>query len=151
VALDWLAAHREHPVDNLYTRIIENLPPILLGFSMEGIAGFIAFRGVWGLFIHSNVMIRLGALKYVLGSPKLHHWHHSIDREHCNYANLMPIMDVLFGTYYEPDHMPDAYGIKEDVPHSYVTQLIAPLTVNGLSSSARLHEPSARLHEPSER
>ncbi|NNF07753.1 MAG: sterol desaturase family protein, partial [Candidatus Eisenbacteria bacterium] len=29
--LDWLAAHREHPIDNLLTRFVENLPLILLG------------------------------------------------------------------------------------------------------------------------
>ena len=137
VTLDWLAAHREHPVDNLYTRTIENLPPILLGLSMESIAGFIAFRGIWGLFIHSNVTIPMGPLKYFLGSPRLHHWHHSTENEHCNYANLMPVMDLIFGTYFEPSRMPKAYGLKEDVPHDYLTQLVAPLTVDGLTGPVR--------------
>ena len=102
--LDWLAAHREHPVDNLYTRTIENLPIFLLGFPLETIAGFVMFRGLWGLFIHSNINIKLGGLKYLIGSPHLHHWHHAKENPHCNYANLMPLMDVIFGTYYEPKH-----------------------------------------------
>ena len=96
--LDWLAAHREHPVDNLYTRTIENLPIFLLGFPLETIAGFVMFRGLWGLFIHSNINIKLGGLKYLIGSPHLHHWHHAKENPHCNYANLMPLMDVIFGT-----------------------------------------------------
>jgi sterol desaturase/sphingolipid hydroxylase (fatty acid hydroxylase superfamily) len=28
----------------------------------------------------------------------LHHWHHDRDRDFGNYANVSPLMDVLFGT-----------------------------------------------------
>src|SRR5690606_13180254 len=49
--MDWLAAHREHPLDNLYTRTVENLPLLLLGFPMVTIAGFAVFRGMWAIFI----------------------------------------------------------------------------------------------------
>ena len=75
-SLDWMAAYREHPLDNIYTRVIENLPALLLGFPLETIAGFILFRGLWGLFIHSNVNITMGPLAWLIGSPRLHHWHH---------------------------------------------------------------------------
>ena len=71
--LDWLAAFREHPLDNLYTRVIENLPALLLGVDLRLIAGFVVFRGIWGMFIHSNCNLSVGPLKYLLGSPKLHH------------------------------------------------------------------------------
>jgi sterol desaturase/sphingolipid hydroxylase (fatty acid hydroxylase superfamily) len=33
--LDWLAAHREHPVDTVYTLTLINLPAFLLGFPLE--------------------------------------------------------------------------------------------------------------------
>ena len=125
--LDWLAAHREHPIDNLYTRTIENLPIFILGFPLETIAGFVMFRGLWGLFIHSNVNIKLGWLKYLIGSPHLHHWHHAEEHPHCNFANLMPLMDVLFGTYYEPKELPNQYGIPDEIPHNYLRQLIDPI------------------------
>ncbi|MEZ4221989.1 MAG: sterol desaturase family protein [Polyangiaceae bacterium] len=126
--LDWLAAHREHPLDGLYTQVLVNLPAILLGFPVATIAGVAAFRGLWGLFIHSNVQLPLGPLKYVLGSPRLHHWHHDYERGgNVNFANLMPLMDLLFGTYHEPAQEPRRYGIAEAVPRNYLAQLLFPL------------------------
>src|SRR5262245_42314413 len=47
--LDWLAAHREHPLDTIYTVGLINLPAFILGFPLETIAGFIAFRGIWAI------------------------------------------------------------------------------------------------------
>ena len=131
--VDWLAAHREHPFDNLYTRLIENLPLIVLGFPLELLAGFAMFRGMWALFIHSNVSIDPGPLRYLIGSPRLHHWHHELERRgQLNYANLSPLMDLAFGTYYDPGHMPERYGIDEPISHRYVAQLVEPLVPTGL-------------------
>ncbi len=126
--VDWLAAHREHPFDNVYTRLTENLPLFLLGFPLHTIAGFAVFRGVWAIYIHSNVTLTPGPLATILGSPRLHHWHHESD--HCgrvNFANLSPLMDRLFGTYHDPGEMPTRYGIDEDLAHGYVAQMIEPL------------------------
>ena len=150
VRLDWLAAYREHPFDNLYTRTIENLPLFLLGFPIETISGFVVFRSIWGMFIHSNVKLNIGILKYVLGSSRLHHWHHSTENKNCNYANLMPIMDKLFGTYYDPGHDVDSYGIDETIPHGYIDQLYRPLTIRGLSQRSHnaLESTEAGLKEP---
>jgi sterol desaturase/sphingolipid hydroxylase (fatty acid hydroxylase superfamily) len=126
--LDWVAAYREHPLDNLYTRLIESLPAIVLGFPLAAIAGLIMFRGLWGLFIHSNAEVPIGPLKYILGSPRLHHWHHAIGAGNdCNYGNLMPVMDVIFGTYHEPPAMPERYGIEARHAHNYLAQMITPL------------------------
>lgn len=131
--LDWIAAYREHPFDNIYTRVIENLPAVLMGFPLEVIAGFILLRGLWGLVIHSNCDFDLGLFKYILGSPRLHHWHHEIESSgKCNFANLMPIMDVIFGTYHEPEEKPEEYGIPEKISHNYFVQMVSPLIPNFL-------------------
>ncbi len=36
-------------------------------------------------------------------------------------------MDLLFGTYHDPGQVPERYGIRADVPHGYVAQLVPPL------------------------
>jgi sterol desaturase/sphingolipid hydroxylase (fatty acid hydroxylase superfamily) len=125
--LDWLAAHREHPLDTIYTVGLINFPAFVLGFPLSTLAGFIAFRGLWAIYIHSNVRLPIGPLKALIGAPELHHWHHDRDREAGNYANISPLMDVLFGTYRCPDHEPAAFGINEPSPRTYVGHLLRPL------------------------
>ena len=113
--LDWVAAYREHPIDHLYTRLIENLPLLILGVPLDMLAGFFVFRGLWALWIHSNSHLPIGPLKYLFGSPHLHHWHHDdVKGGHCNYANLCPLMDLIFGTYYAPKGYPAHYGSSEE-------------------------------------
>jgi sterol desaturase/sphingolipid hydroxylase (fatty acid hydroxylase superfamily) len=128
--LDWVAAHREHPVDGLLTALASNLPAFLLGFRPQAIAPFLIFRGVWAVLVHANVRIPLGPLKWLLGSPDLHHWHHArAPRTTQNFANVAPFIDVLFGTHHDPG--PDAdYALGADLPtRSYVGHLVAPLSV----------------------
>lgn len=125
--LDWLAAHREHPLDTIYTVGLINLPAFILGFPLEAIAGLIAFRGIWAIYIHSNVRLPIGKLKVLIGAPELHHWHHDVERDRGNYANISPLMDILFGTYVCPDHEPEKFGIKEPFPKHYVGQMMHPM------------------------
>jgi sterol desaturase/sphingolipid hydroxylase (fatty acid hydroxylase superfamily) len=125
--LDWLAAHREHPLDTIYTMGLINLPAFILGFSLETITGLIVFRGIWAIYIHSNVRLPIGPLRWFIGAPELHHWHHNKDRDAGNYANISPFMDLLFGTYTCPDREPTSFGIHEPHPRSYFGQLIHPL------------------------
>lgn len=127
--LDWLAAHREHPLDTIYTVGLINLPALVLGFPLETIAGLIAFRGIWAIYIHSNVRLPIGPLRMLIGAPELHHWHHDRDRSAGNYANISPLMDVLFGTYRCPNHEPEAFGLTEPGPRSYLGQLLEPLRI----------------------
>ena len=125
--LDWLAAHREHPLDTIYSLTLINLPAFLFGFPLETIIGFIVFRGIWAIYIHSNVRLPIGPLRDLLGSPEAHHWHHDRDRDTGNYANLSPLMDLLFGTYRCPDHEPEHFGLNEPTPGNYLSQLIVPM------------------------
>lgn len=124
--LDWLAAHREHPLDTVYTIGLIHLPAILLGFPLETIATFILFRGVWAIYIHSNVRLPIGPFGLLIGSPELHHWHHAKDRDAGNYANISPLMDWIFGTHVCPDHEPESFGIKEPTPQTYLGLLLHP-------------------------
>lgn len=124
--LDWLAAHREHPVDTIYTLALINLPIYMLGYPLEALAGLVAFRGLWAIYVHANVRIPLGPLRAVVGSPELHHWHHDRDRRAGNYGNVCPLMDVAFGTYRCPAQEPEHFGLVRPLPPTYVGQLVHP-------------------------
>lgn len=124
--LDWLAAHREHPLDGLYTQFLVNLPLVLLGFNLHAAMGLVVFRGAWAIFIHANTRLPLGALQWLVGSPALHHWHHAPARDVGNYANLAPWLDILFGTYHLPAEAPPTPGPGEVMPRSYLGLLVHP-------------------------
>lgn len=147
--LDWLAAHREHPLDTIYTMGLINLPAFILGFPLETLAGFLTFRGLWAIYIHSNVRLPIGSLRWFIGAPELHHWHHARERFAGNYANISPLMDLLFGTYRCPPVEPDSLGLTEPIPRSYFGQMLYPFcrrrTVTAPPSPAR--EPEPALHE----
>lgn len=149
--LDWLAAHREHPLDNLLTRLTENLPLIVLGFPLHTLAGFAAFRGLWAIYIHSNCALTPGPLRFVLGAPRLHHAHHAVENGgRVNFANLCPLMDLAFGTYFDPGRFPRRYGLGVPVEHSYPVQLVSPLVPDRWSERWRQIElPSSSSATPS--
>lgn len=126
--LDWVAAHREHPVDGLLTQLAINLPAMVLGVDLTLLAGLVAFRGLWAIFIHSNVRLPLGPLRVLFGAPELHHWHHleTTDTKH-NFANLAPWTDLLFGTYYVPQGEERwALGNPGEPERGYFAHLLSP-------------------------
>jgi sterol desaturase/sphingolipid hydroxylase (fatty acid hydroxylase superfamily) len=148
--LDWLAAHREHPLDGLGTQLCQNLPLLVIGLRLDILAPLIVFRGAWGIFIHSNVRLPLGPLGLLFGAPELHHWHHArLERTRHNFANLAPWLDVLFGTYHRPDGEEDyALGIEGPWPRGYIAQLAHPFYLTGRALAASVKglvpHPSAR-------
>lgn len=133
--LDWLAAHREHPIDSIYTITIINLPAFVFGFDLTVLSSVIAFRGLWAIFIHSNIYLNLNYVKWFIGSPDLHHWHHCKSRYVGNYANISPLMDIIFGTYVSKKETPKEYGLKNKINQSYVAQMVGPILPSKISQS----------------
>ncbi len=128
-ALDWVAAHREHPLDGIATSLVVNLPAFALGFRPEAIAPFLVLRGLWAVFVHSNVRLPLGPLKWLFGAPELHRWHHArSSRTRHNFANVAPWIDVVFGTHYEPETDDYALGLEAPMPRSYLGLLFGPFS-----------------------
>ena len=141
--LDWLAAHREHPLDGLFTQLFQNLPALALGLRMEVLAPLAVFRGAWAIFIHSNVRVRIGPLALLLGEPALHHWHHArVPSMTHNFANLAPWLDVIFGTYHRPEGE-ETYplGLVEAWPEGYWAQLVRPFFWKASPPSAASPSP----------
>ncbi|MGX5842525.1 sterol desaturase family protein [Mesorhizobium sp. ArgA1] len=110
--MDWLAAHRVHPVDQILTKSASFLPVFALGFSTTAILIFTLVYQWQSLFVHSNTRIRVGPLKWLLASPQFHHWHHANEREAWdkNFAGQLPLLDMLGGTLFMPDRMPQKFA-----------------------------------------
>ena len=126
--VDWLAAHREHPLDGLFTVALINLPLLTSGLPLAAVGSIVGFRGLWAIFVHSNVRLPLGPLRLLFGAPELHRWHHAqVDITRHNFANLAPYLDKLFGTYWCPTG-DEAWpvGLGAAYPQTFITQHLAP-------------------------
>ena len=93
------------------------------------LAAFAVLRAMWAIFVHSNVRLPLGPLRWILGSPELHHWHHARDaRVTQNFANVAPWIDLLFGTHHLPNEKEAfALGLRDPGPRGYLSLLLRPL------------------------
>jgi sterol desaturase/sphingolipid hydroxylase (fatty acid hydroxylase superfamily) len=96
---------RNHLLDNVLMDSAHAILALLIGVApAQFIALVVASRVVESLS-HANVRIHFGRIgEYLLVSPRFHRVHHAIGTGHegavrgCNFAVLLPIWDVLFGT-----------------------------------------------------
>lgn len=135
--VDWLAGSRSHALEILINQTIEFLPMILLGAAPELplIKGMV--DAVWGMFIHSNLDIRLGRAGLLLNGPELHRWHHAreITEGGINFGTKFALWDVLFGTLVRPPAKPSGYGLNEPFPRGYFRQMIYAFRSFGTAAS----------------
>jgi len=78
------------------------------------------FLGLWSQFYHSAARIRLPWLHYILVTPQVHRIHHSLSPRHHdkNFADVFPVFDLLFGTFYRPQ--------AEEFPATGLADQVAP-------------------------
>jgi sterol desaturase/sphingolipid hydroxylase (fatty acid hydroxylase superfamily) len=134
--IDWLVNTRAHPLDLVFVRLCSFVPLIALGLtqptmgkSLDVVPLLILMIGtLWGFFIHANLRWRFGWLGLLVSTPAFHHWHHTND-EHVNknYASMLPIMDILFGSWYMPKKKwPTKYGIDGTMAPGLAGELVQP-------------------------
>ena len=140
--LDWLAGHRIHPVDQIVTKGAAVVPVFALGFSDAAIAIYAAIYYWQSMFLHSNINVNLGPLRYIVALPQFHHWHHANqpDAYDKNFAVQLALFDFIFGTHHLPgEAVPERYGTPTPVPRDYVSQMVFPF---------RPAEPEQRATDP---
>ena len=129
--LDWLSSVRVHPVNEAVDKIAPAVPILFLGFDPTVTAGVTGFLTFYAIFLHADVDWDFGPLRSVIATPVFHRWHHSKDPAAIdkNFAGLLPLWDILFGTYYMPkERMPQNFGATEPVPTGYFGQLWHPFS-----------------------
>lgn len=126
--VDFLAGSRSHVVEIIINQTIEFAPIIILGADPIVVPIKAMLDAMFGMFIHANVNVKFGKLKYFLNSPELHLWHHANYREvfHANFSTKFSVWDHLFGTVYDPGHAPgndpENWGLYYDYPKDYFLQ-----------------------------
>jgi sterol desaturase/sphingolipid hydroxylase (fatty acid hydroxylase superfamily) len=142
VDLDWLSAVRLHPVNDALMRVAGVLPVLALGFVPVAVAGIVPALTLMAILVHANLDWDWGPLRAVIVSPRFHRWHHTdeVEARDKNFAGLLPLWDILFGTYHMPrDARPTRFGTLTPVPRGLLGQLVFPFR-----SAARARPPESR-------
>ena len=142
--LNWLAAARAHPVDQLVLHMGWILPLHVLGAGAPWFGVYAVFLTVEPLLAHSNINIAIRPIGWLLVTPAFHHWHHTAepDARNKNFASQLSFLDALFGTWWLPRNREvERYGIDEPTATTYLGQLAAPFdpTATGMGPSAPTH------------
>jgi len=122
--MDWLAAFRQHPLEIVLLTLAQNAPLVLLGVPLGAHATVLVVLKLATVYVHSNVRVPLGPLRFIVASPRFHHRHHQRDGEVANFASLFPFIDVVFGSY--SGAAARRFGVARALPDSFVGLLLAP-------------------------
>ena len=136
--LDVLNAQRLHWFETVWLGLFSYVTLGIVGFNVVEIGLVNLFSNFLCYFTHANVRIPIGKLKYIINSPQMHIWHHSIDidpNRNVNYGSALSIWDWLYGTAYFPE---ETHGDLElgfvgvdAFPKTFVGQFIYPFRVFG--------------------
>ena len=132
-ALDWLAGARNHPLGEAFATLAVGAALLLVGFDPRVLAVAAPLR-LYGILLHANVSFGGSFLRYVVATPLFHRWHHAHPdalpdglKEGVNFAGLLPVWDLLFGTFHCPrGAQPPAFGTDAPVPARFAGQLVFP-------------------------
>ena len=114
--IDWMAGTRSHSLEILINQTIEFAPIVLLGAAPEVAPMKATLDAVWGMYIHSNLNVRMGPVQYLFNGPEMHRWHHAgeLGAPGVNFSTKIALWDWLFGTAFLPtDRRPRFYGLGD--------------------------------------
>lgn len=85
-----------------------------LGLPAAAAAAAAVFVRLHNFYVHMELDIDHGPLRYLIASPRFHRWHHADVPEIYgkNLANIIPLFDVMFGTYHVPGRCTAPLGAK---------------------------------------
>jgi sterol desaturase/sphingolipid hydroxylase (fatty acid hydroxylase superfamily) len=128
-AMTWTTGLRFHPINRFSTALIDTSCLALLGFPPWALIVNNLVRHYYGLFIHMDLPWTYGPLGRLFVSPAMHRWHHIRDTDGAgaNFATVFSVFDQAFRTYYVPGPCEAPLGVRDDLGHGALAQLVWPL------------------------
>ncbi len=137
--LYWVNVGRFHPLEKAIQYGFDALPFALVGVSGEVLSAYFVFYAINGFYQHSNCLLRLGPLNYLIAGPELHRWHHSElpEESNHNFGNNLIVWDLLFGTRFLPqDREVGPLGlVNREYPMGFWAQMRTPFNAGAESAS----------------
>jgi sterol desaturase/sphingolipid hydroxylase (fatty acid hydroxylase superfamily) len=116
--LNFTVGFRSSVFQPLY-RFIYFIPLALLGFKPLDIVFIYSATQIWGIFVHTEMINKMGWLEYILVTPSHHRVHHASNPKYLdmNMGMFLIVWDKLFGTF-QPElpvasYQPLKYGLTK--------------------------------------
>ena len=95
-------------------RFIYFIPLAWLGFKPLDIVFIYSATQIWGIFVHTDLIRKMGWLEYVLVTPSHHRVHHASNPKYLdkNMGMFLIVWDQLFGTF-QPELADEEYQEKK--------------------------------------
>ena len=125
--LNFSVGFRSSVFEPLY-RFIYFLPLAYFGFKPLDIVFMYSATQIWGTFVHTELVGKLGWLEYILVTPSHHRVHHASNVKYLdkNMGMFLIIWDKLFGTF-QKELSADEY---EPIKYGLTTRVEKPNAVN---------------------
>jgi len=106
---------RNHVIEVLIASTLTFIPAWFLGLDVAQAATLAIFSSFVSSFIHTNVRVNLGPLRYIFISPQAHRIHHSLNDDHynTNFGTVFSWWDYLFNTKHPDDLSYPRTGITD--------------------------------------
>ncbi len=106
------------------------IPLALLGFRPLDIALIYSVTQIWGIFVHTELIQKMGWLEYFMVTPSHHRVHHGSNPKYLdkNMGMFLIIWDKLFGTF-QPElsateYQPISYGLTKNIENPGAVTLV---------------------------
>jgi sterol desaturase/sphingolipid hydroxylase (fatty acid hydroxylase superfamily) len=118
--LNFTVGFRSSVFQPLY-RFIYFIPLAYLGFKPMDILFVYSATQIWGIFVHTELINKMGWLEYILVTPSHHRVHHASNPKYLdkNMGMFLVIWDKMFGTF-QPElpaeeYQPLKYGLTKNL------------------------------------
>jgi len=127
--LNFSVGFRSSVFQPLY-RFLYFIPLAWLGFKPLDIVFIYSATQIWGIFVHTEMIRKMGWLEYILITPSHHRVHHASNPKYLdkNMGMFLVVWDKLFGTFQPelpPEHyQPIKYGLTKDIENSTAVNIV---------------------------
>lgn len=102
-------------------RFIYFIPLAFCGFKALDIVFIYSATQIWGIFVHTELINKMGWLEYIFITPSHHRVHHASNPKYLdkNMGMFLIIWDQLFGTFQpelpDKEYQPKKYGLTKPI------------------------------------
>lgn len=127
--LNFSVGFRSSVFQPLY-RFIYFIPLAWLGFKPIDIVFMYSATQIWGIFVHTEMIGKMGWLEYILVTPSHHRVHHASNPKYLdkNMGMFLIVWDKLFGTFQqelpEQEYQPIKYGLTKNIENPNAVTII---------------------------